>query len=84
MCAYPADKPTCIDSWSRVFQQNLTTHDIFSDFFHPIYNRKSVDFHWKTLHRTIFTESKLKSMKKSNGICKICNSYDETINHLLF
>ena len=58
--------------------------DVFKEKKHVIYNRKSQDFHWKVLHRTVFTESKLKLMKKSNGICKLCNVENETICHLIY
>ena len=84
LCLYPVNIPKCVENWSRVFHQNLTVQDIFTDYNHTFYNRKSVDFHWKTLHRTIFTETKLKAMKKSDGMCKLCYAEEETICHLLY
>ena len=57
-CLYPTVKPTCIDSWSRAFQQDITIENIRIRK-NPIYCKKSKNFHWKTLHRAIYTESKL-------------------------
>jgi hypothetical protein len=41
-------------------------------------------FYWKVLHRSIFTETRLLRMRKSDGICKLCNLDPETIIHLLY
>ena len=81
---YPAVIPCCVHSWSRTFHQDLNISDLFSEHKHFIYNRKSYEFHWKILHRNVFCETKLKKMNKSNGMCKLCNTNEETIIHLLY
>ena len=52
-CLYPSVLPTCIDAWSRELQSDIDIHKI-SNSKHRIYNKKALDFHWKTLHRAIF------------------------------
>ena len=37
-----------------------------------IFERKSSNFHYKMLHRSVYSEVRLKKMNKSNGICKVC------------
>ena len=46
--------------------------------------KNCLDFNWKLLHGLVNTEKKLKTMKLSNGICKMCNSNSsEDLTHLL-
>ena len=60
-------------SWISV---NITNHML---------PRKCKDFNWKLLHGLINTETKLKAMKFSNGICKVCKSgTEENLEHLLY
>ncbi len=84
ICLYPCKPPSSVQSWNATLEENIVISDIFKKCCHPIFNRKSLDFHWKILHRCVFTESKLKLMKKSDGICKLCNENIETITHLLY
>ena len=84
ICLYPLIAPTCITTWSRIFQEALTSKELFVNYKHCIHNRKSLDFHWKTLHRAIYSEERLMLMKKSNGQCKVCNIKKENLCHLLF
>ena len=61
--------------WKTWFAQNLTN---------KMLPRKVKDYNWKLFHGLINTESRLKRMKLSDGICKICNDQvSEDINHLL-
>ena len=47
--------------------------------------RKTKDFNWRLLHGLVNTEKKLKAMKLSDGLCKMCNrGVVEDINHLLY
>ena len=84
VCLYPLSTPTCITTWSRIFQEALSTNELFGSYKHSIYHRKSLDFHWKTIHRAVYSEQRLMLMNKSNGVCKICNIANETLCHLLF
>ena len=84
LCLYPIELPQCVNAWKRILQCELKIVDVFSNCNHIIYHRKGLDFHWKTLHRSIYSEEKLRIMHKSNGICKVCNTEPETICHLLF
>ena len=65
LCLYPCKKPICIESWKAILQEPLCIEDVFNILKHPLYNKKSLDFHWKVLHRCIFTEHKLKLMGKN-------------------
>ena len=82
-CLYPVLKPKCIGTWNRILQMNLEIDDVFVDKFHPLYHRKSFEFHLKILHRAVYSEMRLKQMNKSNCKCKLCNIENETIIHLL-
>ena len=84
VCLYPVTPPICMHKWREYFQCNLEFESLFKEKRHALYNRKSYDFHWKIIHRVIFCETKLKQMKKSNGICKLCNEYEEDLAHLVY
>ena len=70
------------DTWYLYnFQNNLTP-------------RKSIDFSWKLFHGLLETESKLKTWRKSDGVCRSCRTLGyvrqdqgeiviENANHLL-
>ena len=81
---YPVSIPSCVNKWNEILDTELTVEELFKEKRHCIYNRKSYEFHWKTLNRSIFSEMRLKLMKKSNGKCKLCNVEDETICHLIY
>ena len=71
--------PTCVERWKKIFDKNLEIKDVFDSCnFHTIHNRKCSDFHWKTVHRAIYSEKRLQQMKRSDGKCKICKTEDET------
>lgn len=82
-CLYPVSKPTCLTTWNRIFQVNLDILTIGRKN-HIMYNNKALDFHFKCIHRAIYTETKLEKMNKSNGLCKLCHNANETICHLLY
>ena len=55
------------------------------NFMNKMIPRKVKDFNWKLFHGLINTESRLKRMKYSDGICKMCTTGEiENIDHLLF
>ena len=80
-CLYPVSIPTCVITWSRIFQIEPSLDNMFS-YNHFIHHKKSQELHWKILHRAIYSEEKLRLMNKSNGICKLCNIENETLCHL--
>ena len=80
---YPAAKPSCLAAWEHHFGIELQIQDI-KIVNHLLYDRKSFNFHWKCIHRDVFTESRLKKMKKSNGKCTVCTIDNENIPHLLY
>ena len=62
-------------NWESWFSQN---------FMNKLIPRKVKDFNWKLFHGLVNTESRLKRMNYSDGICKICNTGEiEDIGHLL-
>ena len=83
-CLYPVRKPKCIESWENIFQEKIDWENVCSKMNNAIQGRKQKQFHWKTIHRALYSESKLAQMGKSDGRCKLCNQNIENISHLLF
>ena len=81
---YPQKTPNCITAWNNIIQNDLNWKAIFKAQSKSMQDRKRRDFHWKVLHRAIYTESRLHKMGKSDGLCKICSLEAETTCHLLF
>ena len=81
-CLYPITYPSCIPAWKNIFNKNIDikTLQVKNDC---IFNKKAVDFHWKVIHRSVYTESRLSKMNRSNGVCKLCHTHIETLCHLL-
>ena len=62
-------------NWESWFSKNV---------MNKLLPRKEKDFNWKLFHGLINTESRLKLINCSDGICKICNTGEiEDIDHLL-
>ena len=81
-CLYPMTMPTCVTTWEAIFQKKFNLEDLFGNFiFHIVHNRKVSNFHWKCVHRAVYSEKRLQRMKRSNGKCTICKNEDETICH---
>ena len=72
---YWAEKFSSVNfDWDLIFQQNLT------NCYLP---RKCKDFNWKLFHGLVNTEKRLKNMKYSDGLCKLCNAgIIENLEHL--
>ena len=83
MCLYPTDPPNAVEAWSKGLNITLSIKDIFGEPFHFMYYKKSQNFHYKTLHRAIYSEMRLKQMNKSNGVCTLCKSENESTSHML-
>ena len=57
--------------------------DIFSNLFNSeLMPRKISDFNWKVFYGVIPFENRLKHMRKSDGVCKLCNQGVENIEHI--
>ena len=81
---YPQPVPTCVGYWNRIFQKNVEIENLFRECKNLLCNKKVLDFHWKILHHSIYSEVRLKKMNKSNGKCKLCIEKDETLCHLFY
>ena len=81
---YPVPTPTCVLKWNEILETDYSIDELFHEKRHFMYNRKMYNFHWKLLHRIIFSEMKLRLMNKSDGKCKICKRENESIKHLIF
>ena len=81
---YPVPTPTCVLKWNEILETDYSIDELFHEKRHFMYNRKMYNFHWKLLHRIIFSEMKLRLMNKSDGKCKICKREKESIKHLIF
>ena len=80
---YPISIPDCLSKWNESVRADLSLEELFKEKCHFIYNKKSYDFHWKLLHRSVYSEMRLKLMNKSDGVCKMCNISNETLIHLI-
>ena len=82
-------KPICNKSknyWERKFGINDTD---WKPFFLNVFNnkllpRKIHDFNWKIFYGCLPVESRLHTMRKSDGLCKLCNLDLENLEHLLY
>ncbi len=74
------------DKWNAVLGTNITNwENIYSNVFIATICTKFRDFQFRLLHRSLVTNKKLVTMKKStNNKCTFCNIELETIEHLLF
>ena len=82
-CLYPVQSPKCMTSWTGIFAINIMWPEVFHRLATLIYGRKQIEFHWKVVHRAVFTESRLQQMNRSDGMCKSCKILRETTLHLL-
>ena len=74
--------------WSNKFSDVTTIID-WEIWFHVNFTnvcmpRKCRDFNWKLFDGCINTEMRLKQMTFSDGICKMCSSHEENVEHLLY
>ena len=81
---YPAKAPNCVAKWNSVFTQELTHKEIFTNLMEvkDSCSNKVFNIQYKIIHRAIFSETRLKLMNMSDGLCTLCNVHDETIVHI--
>ncbi len=53
------------------------------NFVNKITPRKCLDFNWKIFYGQVNTENKMKYMKLSDGLCKLCKKEGENVEHIL-
>ena len=72
--------------WSKKFPEvNIAWGEWFSqNFINKNIQRKCSDFNWKLFHGQFNTELRMKKMKYSNGISKMCESSEENAEHLIY
>ena len=81
VCLYPTSAPKCIAMWENIINTSLSIKDVFIKL-PKYYHRKAFNLHWNIIHRAIYSEKRLQTMNKSNGICKVCATQEETLTHL--
>ena len=70
--------------WCNKFQENFEWETIFlSNFANRLLPRKIQDFNWKIFYGAIPVENRLHVMRKSDGICKLCLTDIENVEHLM-
>lgn len=69
--------------WELIFG-DLNWGTIYKGLWDCLCERKVIEFQWKIIHNGITSETRLKQMNKSDGICKLCQLEEESIRHLLF
>ena len=75
--------PKCISKWQSIFGNLTCINEIFYKL-PKCYERKSKNLHWNILHSAVFSEMRLQIMNKSDGICKVCETNNETLTHLFY
>ena len=53
------------------------------NFMNKLSPRKCIDFNWRIFHGQVNTESKLKKMNFSDGMCKLCMEFNENVEHII-
>jgi hypothetical protein len=81
---YPQKQANSTRTWQDRFQVHLDWPTIFKNYNDSIKERKRKSFHWKCLHRAIYSETRLQAMGRSDGMCKICKEKEETTCHLFY
>ena len=87
MFIYLLNKPNSIKAWENILDCHiceLSWHEICINLNNPLQVNKISDFNWKCVHRSIYSELRLEKMRRSNGICKLCNVKTESLCHLLY
>ena len=65
--------------------ENITWDSVFCKAFgNKLVPRKISDFNWRVFYGIVPVENRLKAMRKSDGICKLCNEELENMEHMLF
>jgi len=77
-------KLECEKKWETTFDKSFDWKNIWKLLRQSKASLKAKQFHWKTIHHTLFTEHKLCLMGFSNGLCKFCRQNRETIRHVLW
>ena len=81
---YPRSTPTCCSAWEKNFENKIDWKHIFERVHSTIHIPKIKAFHYKCIHRAIYTECRLKKMKKSDGCCVVCKKADESTCHMFY
>ena len=82
----PIVRPKSEMKWNTHFQKEISWEKIWENCKNTdiAITSKIEEFHWKSIHKIIYTESKLSLMNRSNGLCHMCNTEIETLTHLFF
>jgi len=78
------DKLKCALKWEEFVEESLNGFKIWTSLCKSDARLKSIQFHWKMLHRVIHTEQKLALFGLSSGLCKMCNVHQESLVHFLW
>ena len=81
---YPTEVPKAKKYWEKKFDDTLDWLVICEGLSNKIIDRKIIEFQWKCLHGAINTEKRLQKWGKSNGLCKLCVSQQELIEHIMY
>ena len=63
------------DAWLKVWRNNQ---------YYNLYCRKLMNFHWKIIHRAVYSEIRIQKIKRSNDICKLRSIQPNNLRHLLY
>ena len=76
----------CEDKWNKTFRDysNITLNNLWSIIYRSKASANAKQLQFKINHQIIFTEHKLQLMRLSDGLCTLCNTERETLNHLFY
>ena len=74
----------CEEKWQTYFTSEINFSFVWQNIYNALVPNKVKEFQWKCVHNIIYTESKLQSMRLSNGRCHFCTDNIENLNHLFF
>ena len=71
--------------WVKKFPGLEISWDMWykNNFINKLLPRRCKDFNWRVFYGQVNTERRLLKMKMSDGICKICGSTFENLEHIL-
>ena len=78
--------PKCHDKWNNVYNEEFYWPKIWINLKRLDLSNKIKEFQWKCTHNIIYTESRFRKIKLSNGRCPLCkeSNIQEDLQHLFF
>ena len=69
--------------WEEGYGKEINWKEIYRSLNEIKIPRKIKEFSWKCINNAVTTENRLKQMKLSDGMCRLCGNEIEDLSHLL-